>query len=277
MDKRVARDVKKLAKNAAKAALLNERAAALLARAGKIEAAQKVDVRALIVRLVVANGLDQLAPAMIVDAFAKLGQAFKEDGHPARSVMVTSANEADRIERGGSTHADSANRGVDLIVKIGRNTTEARFALLNEHLHWSGKDGRWSGEVTPAALKMFEVEFEGHRLVYARPMPAFGDSGLANTATESERVAVLSIQQQDSSTVSQGAVLAPGPKYDSAGAGELLIAPVDIDEAVIGEASSKDAVDVEDIEIAADHKSAPALSALRSPFGGLYRRAGRTE
>jgi hypothetical protein len=167
MDKATRRQIKAFEKRAGEAVRLKGKAANLLKKAGDIEVAQKAAFDAIILKTAYATGLDALPLGAIVAGFAALSDASKpkEEQTPG----------GDRVQSDEAT--------VDLVVDIGRNTSEERFAVLDQYLTWNGKDGEWSGPVTKAVLSIFEGLFEARRLKYSMHDLRNAESGSSNTST----------------------------------------------------------------------------------------------
>lgn len=168
MDKATRRQINAFEKRAGEAVRLKGKAANLLKKAGDIEVAQKAAFDAIILKTAHAVGLDALPLGAIVAGFAALSDASKpkEEQTPPGG---------DRVQSDGAT--------VDLIVDIGRNTSEERFAVLDQYLTWNGKNGEWSGPVTKAVLAIFEGLFEPRRLKYSMHDLRDAEGGSSNTST----------------------------------------------------------------------------------------------
>jgi hypothetical protein len=167
MDKATRRQINAFEKRAGEAARLKGKAANLLKKAGDIEVAQKTAFDAIILKTAYATGLDALPLGAIVAGFAALSEASKQK----------------KEQRPGGDRVQSDEATIDLIVDIGRNTSEERFAVLDQYLTWNGKDGKWSGPVTRAVLSIFEGLFEPRRLKYSMHDLQNAESGSSNTST----------------------------------------------------------------------------------------------
>jgi hypothetical protein len=184
MDQTIRREIKRFEKRAETAARLRERAASLLEKAGDIEVAQKPVFDAILLKTAYAAGLDRLPLSTIVAAFATLKGASRAEGNPETfgAKLDFIPQPIGRGRDGQDVEADAAT--IDLVVKIGRNTAPGRFAALDEYLTWNGKDGHWSGKVSPAVLKIFEGMFEPERLIHAMQVHEFVENGSPNTSTD---------------------------------------------------------------------------------------------
>jgi hypothetical protein len=184
MNKTIRREIERFEKRAETAARLRERAASLMEKAGDIEVAQKPMFDAILLKTAYAAGLDRLPLSTIVAGFATLKGASRTEDNPetfgARFDFIPQPVERGRDGQDGQ--ADAAT--IDLVVKIGRNTAPRRFAALDEYLTWNGKDGRWSGKVSPAVLKIFEGIFEPERLIHAMRFRELVGNGSPNTSTD---------------------------------------------------------------------------------------------
>jgi hypothetical protein len=275
MDKAIRRQIKKFEKGAAKAVQLNEAAARLLKRASDIEATQKTAFDEIIVNSARAFGLDQLQLSAVISAFAALQSASIREFNPDASV-ANPVSAAETVESEGNAIVQMSDSNIDLIVKISRNTSPMRFALLDEHLVWNGKEGRWTGKVTLAVLKQFEELFETHRLIYSVVALGSGENGDPNAtvpatelfANDPEGVAELPIT--DKKQVDEG-----GDVFSSDGIPSVKVASVD-PSATIHPADNDDghpdpAPGARELARASD---APAATIVpRNPFAGLSRRA----
>jgi hypothetical protein len=167
MDKATRSQIKAFEKRAGEAARLKGKAANLLKKAGDIEVVQKAAFEAIILKTAYATGLDALPLGAIVAGFA----AFSDASKPKEERT----SNRDRVQSDEAT--------IDLVVDIGRNTSEERFAVLDQYLTWNGRDGKWSGPVTRAVLSIFEGLFEPRRLKYSRHDLQNAESGSSNTFT----------------------------------------------------------------------------------------------
>lgn len=159
MDKTTQRRIKQYEKSAAEVARLKEKAANLLKKAGDVEAAQKSAFEALIVKAAYAASLDALPLEAVLAGMAGLAGVAKAEGSPIAKDSAAPA----QLGGDDDQHDEGA---IELIVEIGRNTSQKRFEVLDKYLTWNGRDGEWSGRVTPAALTKFEALFEPRRLKY---------------------------------------------------------------------------------------------------------------
>lgn len=170
------KEIEAFEKRAERASRLKEKAAILLRQAREIEAAQKPAFEAIIVKAAYTAGLDRLPLKDLVTQFAKLQAATRE------------ANPESEAEPGVEAFGrhdgqiQAADATIDLTVKIGRNTTRKRFAVLDQYLSWNGKEGHWSGKVNTAVLKIFEELFEPKRLIHSAQLRDLVENGLPNTS-----------------------------------------------------------------------------------------------
>jgi len=274
MDKAIRRQIKKFEKGANKAARLKEAAAQLLKRAGDIQAAQKPAFDAIILKSAYAAGLDRLPLGVVISGFAALhGTSTAEFIPNVSGVDAASVAEPVERERGADVQAGEAN--IDLIVKISRNTTPKRFALLDEYLVWNGKEGRWTGKVTLLVLRQFEELFEAHRLIYSLPASGFAENGASNTnasvtellADDSKGPAELPIADGKQVDKGSDASLSDGPHPVAVASADpaATINPADNEEARLDPAT-------EGREPAGASEPPVATTVPRSPFAGLSRR-----
>jgi hypothetical protein len=192
MDKATRRQINAFEKRAGEAARLKGKAANLLKKAGDIEVTQKAAFDVIILKTAYATGLDALPLGAIVAGFAALSDASK----PKKEEQTSGG---DRVQSDEAT--------IDLIVDIGRNTSEERFAVLDQYLTWSGKNGEWSGPVTKAVLSIFEDLFEPRRLKYSSHDLQNADSGSSNTSTPgADNVAHPALDGEPASPESSDAV-----------------------------------------------------------------------
>jgi hypothetical protein len=161
VDKATRRKIKLWERKAAETARLKERAANLLKKAGDAELVKKSAFEALIVRTAYAAGLDALPLEAVVSGMAGLASLAKAEPMPAAKDRVAPA------DKSGGDDVKQDEGAIELIVDIGRNTSEKRFAVLDKYLTWNGRVGEWSGKVTPAVLTIFEALFEPRRLKYS--------------------------------------------------------------------------------------------------------------
>jgi hypothetical protein len=161
MDKATQRRIKQCEKRAAEAARLKEKVANLLKKAGDVEAAQKSAFEVLIVKAAYAAGLDALPLEAVVSGMMGLAGVAKAEPMPAAKDPVAPAGKS------GGDDVQQDEGAIELVVDIGRNTSEKRFAVLDKYLTWNGRDGEWSGKVTPVVLTLFEALFEPRRLKYS--------------------------------------------------------------------------------------------------------------
>jgi hypothetical protein len=172
------KEIEAFEKRAERASRLKEKAAIFLKQASEIEAAQKPAFEAIILKAAYTAGLDRLPLKDLVTQFAKL-QASRREANPE--------NEAEPgVEAFGrdDEQIQAADATIDLTVKIGRNTTRKRFAVLDQYLSWNGKEGHWSGKVNPAVLKIFEELFEPKRLIHSAQMRDLVENGSPNTSPD---------------------------------------------------------------------------------------------
>jgi hypothetical protein len=174
MDRTVERAIRQLEKKAAKAERLKERAATLLKEADDIETTKKPLFEALILKSAYAAGLDRLPFSAIVAGFETLRDA---------SVATTTIDPppSTRVDASGGL-ADDAT--IQLVVEIGRNTAPGRFAVLDQYLTWNGREGHWSGMVSPAVLAVFRSIFEPERLIVPNKADELVGEEHSNTSTE---------------------------------------------------------------------------------------------
>lgn len=173
MDKTVERAIRQLEKRAAKAERLKERAATLLKEADDIETTKKPLFEALILKSAYAAGLDRLPLSTIVAGFEALGDASEP------KTRYDSTPSMRRIDASGSL-ADDAT--IHLVVKIGRNTAPSKFVVLDQYLAWNGKEGHWSGMVSPAVLTEFEAMFGQERILSSKLLPELLGGATPNTS-----------------------------------------------------------------------------------------------
>jgi len=193
MDKATRRKIKLWERKGAETGRLKERAANLLKKASDAELVMKSTFKALIVKTAYSAGLDALPLEAVVTGMAGLAGVAKAQ----RAAVAKDPSVA--VAKLGGDDVKQDEGAIELIVEIGRNTSEKRFAVLDEYLTWNGRDGEWSGKVTPAVLTVFEALFEPRRLKYSvneLECPA-GDS--SNTACQTaENVALLTgISRED--------------------------------------------------------------------------------
>ena len=173
MNKAVERAIKQFEKKAVKAARLKERAATLLKEANDIETTKTPLFEALILKSAYAAGLDRLPLSTIVAGFEALGDASEA------KAKNSSPPSMPRVDVSGDL-ADDAT--IHLVVKIGRNTAPSRFAVLDQYLAWNGKEGHWSGMVSPAVLTVFEAMFEQERILSSKLLPELLKNDTPNTS-----------------------------------------------------------------------------------------------
>lgn len=183
MDKTTQRRIKQYEKIAAEVAQLKKKAASLLKKADDVEAAQKSAFEALIVKAAYAAGLDALPAQAVFAGMADLAGVAKAEGSPIAKNSAAAAQLGDDDDQ----HDEGA---IELIVGIGRNTSQKRFEVLSKYLTWNGRDGEWSGRVTPTALTKFEALFEPRRLKYT--VHALQTAGGKSSNTSSQPVGNVS-------------------------------------------------------------------------------------
>jgi hypothetical protein len=161
MDKATRRKIKLWERKGAETERLKERAANLLKKASDAELVMKSAFEAIIVKTAYSAGLDALPLEAVVTRMAGLaGVAKAQRAAVAKDPAVA-------VAKLGGDDVQQDEGAIELIVEIGRNTSEKRFAVLDEYLTWNGRDGEWSGKVTPAVLTIFEALFEPRRLKYS--------------------------------------------------------------------------------------------------------------
>jgi hypothetical protein len=181
MDKATRRKIKLWERKEAETGRLKERAANLLKKASDAELVMKSTFEALIVKTAYSAGLDALPLEAVVTGMAGLAGVAKAQ----RAAVAKDPSVA--VAKLGGDDVKQDEGVIELIVEIGRNTSEKRFAVLDEYLTWNGRDGEWSGKVTPAVLTVFEALFEPRRLKYSvneLECPAGDSSNTACQTTE---------------------------------------------------------------------------------------------
>jgi hypothetical protein len=273
MDKATRRQINAFEKRAGEAARLKGKAADLLKKAGDIEVAQKAAFDAIILKTAYAVGLDALPLGAIVAGFAALSDASK-----------TKKEE----QTPGGDRVQSEEATIDLIVDIGRNTSEERFSILDQYLTWNGKNGEWSGRVTKAVLSIFEGLFEARRLKYSKHDLQNAEGGSSNTFTPgADNVANAALDGDPASPESSDAVDVDNWTAGAAVTTMLVPAEPELREAASSEIDEAAGPDREGaaagsrtgqrpgpIRPAADQKlSSKSMAAglPRSPFAGLRR------
>jgi hypothetical protein len=270
MEKSIKRQIRQFEKTATKVGLLNDAAARLLNRAKEIEVTQKAAFDDIVVKSARAFGLDRLPLSVVISGFAALQSTSTAEFNPIASG-ADPVSAAEPVERDG----DANVQAIDLIVRIGRNTTQQRFALLDKHLIWNGREGRWCGGVSLAILDQFKELFEPRRLIYSGSSSGSADDRATNTTILSGEI-LTDDNGSTEPTASDGMAGADKGGDVSPSDGTNSVKPTSGDPiATIGNAVNDGGKPTEGDEEAAGASEPPAAApAPRSPFAGLSRRGG---
>lgn len=159
MDKMTRRRLASFEEGAKKAEKLKVSAASLLKQADEIEINQKAAFESIVLKAIYAAGIEKLPLRRVIEVLASLAPKPKSELVAADDVVPACE----------TFNADVGVKEIDLCVRISRNA--AKFALLDRHLSWQGKNGYWRGKVSISVLEEFKANFREFQLEYLRYSP----------------------------------------------------------------------------------------------------------